>query len=175
MKQIIFLVLTLFVLSAASMSAQVTIGSTDDPHSGALLDLQSTTLGLKLPCISIISIQNLGLPLKGTFTAADAKGMVAYNTNPALGEGLYVWDGSSWKNLNSSRPGGEPEAAQKKETIPIRHSPVMNPVNADIIIPGIKQRPPAQMASVYQQLNCGCYSTTMRCMMDPRRYSVACE
>jgi uncharacterized protein YjdB len=111
MKKIFFLMLTLLIVSAASMNAQVTIGSTEDPHSGAVLDLQSTTLGMKLPQVSIANFLIFGLPLKGTSTAADAKGMVVYNTNSALGEGLYVWNGTQWKNLNSSLPGGEPEVA----------------------------------------------------------------
>jgi hypothetical protein len=56
MKQkMMFLMLMLLMLSTASVNAQVTIGSTADPHAGAVLDLQSTTQGLKLPNVALNS------------------------------------------------------------------------------------------------------------------------
>jgi hypothetical protein len=99
MKKIFFLMLTFIVLSAASVNAQVTIGSTDDPHSGAILDLQSTTQGLKLPTVSITNLTTFGLPLEGASIAAGAKGMVVYNTNAATGIGLLVWSGYRWNSI----------------------------------------------------------------------------
>jgi hypothetical protein len=96
MKKVFFLVLTLMVLSAASVNAQVTIGANEDPHSGAVLDLKSTTQGLKLPTVSIGSLTTFGLPVTAPSTAANAKGMFVYNTNTTTGEGIYFWDGSRW-------------------------------------------------------------------------------
>jgi hypothetical protein len=99
MKKNLFLMLTLIILSAASMNAQVTIGSTDDPHSGAILDLQSTTQGLKLPTVPITDLATFGLPLEGTSTLRGAIGMVVYNTFSGTGAGLYVWTGASWSSI----------------------------------------------------------------------------
>jgi hypothetical protein len=102
MKKVFFLMLTLLVLSAASVNAQVTIGANTDPHSGAVLDLQSTMQGLKLPTVSLGSLTTFGLPLSGTSTAANAKGMYVYNTNTTTGEGTYLWDGSQWLLVKST-------------------------------------------------------------------------
>jgi uncharacterized protein (TIGR02145 family) len=96
MGRMIFWMLTFIVLNPASMKAQVTIGTDMDPHSGAVLDLQSTTHGLKFPNVSINNVNVFGLPLSGISTLAKAKGMVVYNTNTNIGEGLYVWNGSKW-------------------------------------------------------------------------------
>jgi hypothetical protein len=104
MKKIFFLMLTLIFVSAASVNAQVTIGSANDPHSGAVLDLQSTTQGLKLPNVALNDdLTEFGLPVQPpTFTAANAKGMFVYNTNPNVGEGVFVWDGSQWGLVSGS-------------------------------------------------------------------------
>jgi hypothetical protein len=80
--------------------AQVTIGSTDDPHSGAILDLQSTTQGFKLPTVSLTELTDFGLPLVGTSTLSNAMGMMVYNNNPETKPGIYVWDGSRWYSLS---------------------------------------------------------------------------
>ncbi|GHS97565.1 hypothetical protein FACS189421_04590 [Bacteroidia bacterium] len=96
-----FLVLTLTVLSVASVNAQVTIGSHKVPHSGAVLDLQSDNLGLKLPNVALDDdLTVFGLP--DTDPATDAKGMYVYNTNPKVGEGVYVWDGGQWLLVKAS-------------------------------------------------------------------------
>ncbi|MDR0681216.1 MAG: hypothetical protein LBG15_05125, partial [Dysgonamonadaceae bacterium] len=63
MKQkMMFLALTLFILSAASANAQVRIGGTDNPHPAAALDLNTTdasnsgNLGFSLPRVSLSSV-----------------------------------------------------------------------------------------------------------------------
>jgi uncharacterized protein (TIGR02145 family) len=100
MKKVFFLVLTLIVLSTASANAQVTIGANADPHSGAILDLQSTTQGLKLPVVALSdTLTNFVLPEVGASTKDNAVGMLVYNTNPTYGEGVYSWNGSTWKPL----------------------------------------------------------------------------
>jgi uncharacterized protein (TIGR02145 family) len=99
MNKMFFLALTLIVLSAASVNAQVTIGSDSDPHSGAVLDLQATNLGLKLPTVSIADLAIFGFPLEGTSTLLNAVGMVVYNTNATTGAGIYVWNGS-WQRIS---------------------------------------------------------------------------
>jgi hypothetical protein len=103
MKKVFFLMLSLIVLGAASAKAQVTIGANTDPHSGAVLDLQSTTQGLKLPTVALDNdLTNFKLTLSGTSTKANAKGMYVYNTNTAIGEGVYVWDGNQWLLVKES-------------------------------------------------------------------------
>jgi hypothetical protein len=85
------------------VNAQVTIGSNADPHSAAVLDLQSTTQGLKLPVVALDNdLTVFKLPLSGTSTEATAKGMFVYNTNATVGEGIYFWDGGEWLLVKAS-------------------------------------------------------------------------
>jgi hypothetical protein len=95
MRQFIYLMLTLFVLSVASVNAQVTIGSTDDPHPGAVLDLKSTTQGVLLPQVPI----STGYDFQLQGDAKTAQGMMIYNTGNI--PGLYVWNGSQWNTVQT--------------------------------------------------------------------------
>ncbi|GHT02122.1 hypothetical protein FACS189440_17700 [Bacteroidia bacterium] len=96
MKKMIFLMLTLLIWGAASMNAQVTIGSENPPHAGAILDLQSDTHGLLFTRISLTDADVFQLD----GNSDDAIGMTVYNTNTrttnGYGAGLYCWDGSKW-------------------------------------------------------------------------------
>ncbi|MDR0864595.1 MAG: hypothetical protein LBO74_06650 [Candidatus Symbiothrix sp.] len=102
MKKNLFLLLMLIGLSMASVKAQVLIGGTDTqtPHEGAILDLSKTTgKGLLLPKVNLIDETTLAVAAdteKGT-----AIGMMVYNTNTTLGEGIYVFDGQEWKPIES--------------------------------------------------------------------------
>jgi uncharacterized protein (TIGR02145 family) len=96
MKKMFFLMLVFFLGISAGTNAQVTIGSDNLPHSGAVLDLQSDNLGLKLPNVALDDLMVFGLPVTAPSTAANAKGMYVYNTNSDIGEGVYVWDGGQW-------------------------------------------------------------------------------
>jgi uncharacterized protein (TIGR02145 family) len=103
MKKMFFLMLTFLIMGAASMNAQVTIGSDNLPHSGAVLDLQSDNLGLKLPNVALnANLTEFVLPLTAPSTKEDAKGMYVYNTNATIGEGVYVWDGYQWILVKAS-------------------------------------------------------------------------
>jgi uncharacterized protein (TIGR02145 family) len=103
MKKMFFLMLTFLIMGAASMNAQVTIGSDNLPHSGAVLDLQSDNLGLKLPNVELSTdLTDFKLPVTSESTKEDAKGMYVYNTNATLGEGVYVWDGLQWILVKAS-------------------------------------------------------------------------
>ncbi|MDR0680345.1 MAG: fibrobacter succinogenes major paralogous domain-containing protein [Dysgonamonadaceae bacterium] len=101
MKQkMMFLALTLWILSAASMNAQVTIGSEQDPHKGAVLDLsQSTNLGLLLPQVFLTNVSDWQL----SGNEANGEGMLIYNTNDDVPDGngkdIYVWTRSGWKPI----------------------------------------------------------------------------
>jgi len=86
------------VLGAASMSAQVRIGGDGEPHTAAVLDLNvddsDTPTGnkgaLALPRVSLVTNTD---ELNG---ATPLTGMLVYNTNTTLGEGVYYWDGNEW-------------------------------------------------------------------------------
>jgi hypothetical protein len=90
MKKMIYLMLTLIVLSAASVNAQVRIGGTADPDKSAVLDLNANdgtaTGGLALPRVALTSETQ-------TLNGVEPKpGTVVYNTSTELdGEGTYVW------------------------------------------------------------------------------------
>jgi uncharacterized protein (TIGR02145 family) len=113
MKKMMLLMLTLLVLGAASMNAQVLIGSTNEPTPGALLELSASSYvgGLLLPRVSS--------PLTGiadfsteTNAATDLVGLVVYNTTQCK-EGVYVWNGTNWVCLFSvSTPAPSAPAAQ---------------------------------------------------------------
>jgi hypothetical protein len=92
MKKMFFLMLALLIWSAASMNAQVTIGSENTPHPGAVLDLQSTTQGFKLPTVALNDVSLFQL---GNGVASNANGIMVFNTSTTTiggnGIGIYVW------------------------------------------------------------------------------------
>jgi hypothetical protein len=101
MKKMIFFLLTLLMMSAASMDAQVRIGDTADPTPGAVLDLKNTTAesykgGLLLPKVTIAAPDTEPITTAiPTGNASALEGLIVYNI--ALGqEGIYVWNGSKW-------------------------------------------------------------------------------
>ncbi|MDR0681271.1 MAG: hypothetical protein LBG15_05405 [Dysgonamonadaceae bacterium] len=109
MKQkMIFLALTLWMLSATSVNAQVRIGGTTDPNESAILDLNATntadngTLGLALPRVQLTSTDDVA-----TITTP-ATGLTVYNTASngsgatAVVPGVYIYNGSSWTRSSAS-------------------------------------------------------------------------
>jgi hypothetical protein len=104
MKKIFFLMLTLLIMSVASMNAQVRIGGTDNPNTSAILDLNAAdgtnngTLGLSLPRVELTST---GEPAP---LAAFVKGMTVYNTFSTgdVTEGTYYCDGVRWVKVRNS-------------------------------------------------------------------------
>ncbi len=102
--KVYYLSLVLLLAGSVGVKAQMTIGSSEPPHEGALLDLQqpnaSTKMGLKLPVVSLADASLYGL------TSGDqtkAVGMVVYNDNADIanghGAGVYVWNGTKWSSL----------------------------------------------------------------------------
>jgi hypothetical protein len=95
-RKMIYLMLTLWIWSAASANAQVLIGGavTDTPRDGAILDLKSSTQGLVLPGVELKNI--------GEFQLSDTpvEGMTVYNnsetTTNGSGKGIYVWNQDLW-------------------------------------------------------------------------------
>jgi hypothetical protein len=101
MKKGFFLCLTLFVLSAASVNAQVLIGGTgnpaDEPADGALLELRAADKGLLIPRVALTAT-NSATPLTGKVA-----GMVVYNTGTGglTDKGVYYNDGANWVKIGS--------------------------------------------------------------------------
>jgi uncharacterized protein (TIGR02145 family) len=103
-KKTMFLMLTLMILGAASGNAQVTIGSTDDPHAGAVLDLSKASGNSVGFLLSRVSLENVNTWQIGG-TSTDGNGMMVYNTNDNVvggdGSGIYVWNGNAWTPIMS--------------------------------------------------------------------------
>lgn len=100
MKNIYFLILLLLV-NIITINGQVTIGSLEDPHSGAVLHLKSGgNKGLLLPQVSLGNVNTFGLEENSANPASSAIGMVVYNTNESItggkGKGAYIWSGTEW-------------------------------------------------------------------------------
>ncbi|MDR0864639.1 MAG: hypothetical protein LBO74_06870 [Candidatus Symbiothrix sp.] len=103
MKKMIFLALTLVVLSVAGANAQVIIGdNSKEPHAGAILDLSplgTQKLGLLLPSFELQNTTILQLGNSVAETDTDAIGMIIYNPTKtgSIEIGIYVWNGTDWK------------------------------------------------------------------------------
>ena len=117
MKKIMISIVALLICNF--VQAQVTIGTLDVPHEGALLDLKennkvsrtepNATKGLLFPKVSLSSSTSLE-PLFST-TAEPHKtssmGMVVYNVNDkaaGIKIGLCVWNGDEWVATGESGP-----------------------------------------------------------------------
>lgn len=105
MRKMTFLLLTFLIGITASMNAQVRIGSLEEPSAAAVLDLNATddtvdgTLALALPRVNLDS--NTAKLNDGKTTPLN--GMLVYNTNADLGEGVYIWTGGDngrWMQLH---------------------------------------------------------------------------
>jgi uncharacterized protein (TIGR02145 family) len=106
-----FLTLALVVIGAASVNAQVIIGSASkDPHAGSILDLASggqNNLGLLLPNVQLNNDASTFVLVSETTDEEEAKrtatGMLVYNTvGVPDGQGLYVWNGASWMPISKN-------------------------------------------------------------------------
>ncbi|MDR1592208.1 MAG: hypothetical protein LBS16_04925, partial [Prevotellaceae bacterium] len=95
-----------FLSVANYAAAQVTIGGSDLPKAGTILDLNSTTKGgLALSNVSITDLEKIptGTNLFPGIDAdvnddinLDFTGAIVYNTNAKFCLGVYVWDGNCW-------------------------------------------------------------------------------
>ncbi|GHU78824.1 hypothetical protein FACS1894145_1670 [Bacteroidia bacterium] len=95
MKKMLFLMLFLIILGAANVSAQVRIGGNGQPNPAAVLDLNAdnTVTGTKGLALPRVSLTDINTALTGSPTV---NGMLVYNTNTALGAGVYYWDTNKW-------------------------------------------------------------------------------
>ncbi|MDR1592309.1 MAG: hypothetical protein LBS16_05445 [Prevotellaceae bacterium] len=113
-----------FLSVANYAAAQVTIGGSDAPKAGAILDLNSSVKGgLQLSNVSITDLGRIPVGFPGINSSGDVTGEVkakltgaiVYNTYEGLqiasqdagvakfGKGIYVWDGNQWNKI------GKPE------------------------------------------------------------------
>ena len=106
MKKVLFFALLPMILGAASVNAQVKIGSVEPPEKGAILDLDATAYvgGFLLPKVEIDDLGAIPLTftdasLRGAADAPALAGLLVWNTR-AGSEGLYIWDGHDWKLLS---------------------------------------------------------------------------
>jgi hypothetical protein len=103
----LFFLLAPAFFASTDLCAQVTFGGLEPPKSGAILDLNSTVRGGLV--LSNVSLDNLyTIPYSGAnpFPGVNAgnhdavkggfAGAIVYNTNPAWGAGVYVWNGENW-------------------------------------------------------------------------------
>jgi hypothetical protein len=109
MKKNLFLMLTLVMISAASVNGQVRIGGLTDPDPSAILDLnpdkvggveQDATGGLMMPKVNLVEVTD-----PAPF-GANAKGLIVYHkatgADNKLSEGIYYNNGRTWVMLVSS-------------------------------------------------------------------------
>jgi hypothetical protein len=110
-RNVFFLMLTLVMMSVASVNAQVIIGGSEnqEPHAGAVLDLSplgAKKLGLLLPNVELGSAATDFALVAGATSEQKtaARGLVVYNTkaDALKGVGLYVWTGTEWKIIASA-------------------------------------------------------------------------
>ncbi|MDR3056762.1 MAG: hypothetical protein LBU84_01310 [Prevotella sp.] len=123
MKRNIYLtiIIALLLFVQNSINAQVTIGSDDEPDSGALLDLKEningrSTKGLLLPRVKLINLTNPSPLLQ------HVEGIMVYNlqTTSQLSPGLYKNDGTKWVRMQLPENGTE---GQVLELDPVTMAP----------------------------------------------------
>lgn len=112
-KILLVFISTFFILN---IQAQVTIGSTETPINGALLDLKesgTTKRGLGLPRVALTNLTpkndvelaaSMGAPAGSSYSLTQHVGLLVYNTTKCLkgtgtDNGLYVWAGTEWQKL----------------------------------------------------------------------------
>jgi len=103
MKKVLFLLLFLVGLGVANLNSQVRIGGDGEPHTAAVLDLNTDDTddgnkgALALPRVSLATNTD---ELNG---ATPLTGMLVYNTNASMidgsGIGVYFYDGSYWVKI----------------------------------------------------------------------------
>ena len=119
MKKFGLLLFVLLLFYVASMQAQVVIGSTDLPHPAAVLEIESSKMGLLLPNVAL-NADSTQFVLSGG-DSSTATGMIVFNTaNVQEGRGVYFWDGIRWHALGLSRlpspsPSPAPEVIQSND------------------------------------------------------------
>jgi len=101
-------ILITFTFFTMPLKAQVTIGSQEAPKSFSILELISTTGGLRLPQLSDQELTDLTNNKLSTSDAKEAaKGLVIYNKTTNC---LEFWNGDKWISLCQSKLGDGSES-----------------------------------------------------------------
>lgn len=109
-----YLFLTILLVCSTTMIAQVTIGSSEEPVKGALLDLKedgTTSKGLGLPRVALQAYNKvkMGADAPEYTDKENHMGLVVYNVNPdynqcdtaSIPPGLHIWDGQKWVGIGT--------------------------------------------------------------------------
>jgi hypothetical protein len=110
-KKVLVLATLVIAMAATTVKAQLNVGSVAVPDASAVLQVSSTTKGVRLPNVALTTTTTFGLT--APTSAPAAIGMVVYNTTtgitssnvlyPAAGVGTYTWDGTGWIAASSSK------------------------------------------------------------------------
>lgn len=107
--------LSLSIIACIQVYGQVTIGSTESPVQGALLELKNidgitngaanANKGLGLPRVRLTTTRNLS-DIANTPSALESVGLMVYNINTVENSeehrvcpGIHVWNGTRWESL----------------------------------------------------------------------------
>ncbi|NDV68870.1 FISUMP domain-containing protein [Dysgonomonas sp. 25] len=121
-KTLIQAIIILALFTTISLQAQVTIGSSEAPAQGALLDLKesgTTTKGLGMPRVELNNLTptnntefSTSIGGSGNWSMTDHVGLIVYNSKDkakcpvteSIYKGLYVWDGNKWEGIGIKKP-----------------------------------------------------------------------
>lgn len=89
-------IIVLFIACYGVINAQVGI-NTSSPDPSAILDLESNSLGVKLPHVSITGFEDT------TTIPSPAEGLIIYSpvSNSAVPNGIYFFNGTKWSLVGS--------------------------------------------------------------------------
>lgn len=112
-KTVLYFLLTLFATNY-TIKSQITIGSSEKPLEGSLLQLQefanssvdgkNSNKGLLLPRVALTPSADLASTLgapSGTYNHSDHAGLTVYNLsdNSQFCKGVYLWTGENWERI----------------------------------------------------------------------------
>lgn len=122
-KLIIITVIAIFCGICSFSQENVGIGTTN-PHASALLDLTSSSKGLLIPRVELISVNNGVAPVN-----SPATGLLVFNETGALDHGFYYWDGSQWVMVGTG--GGISECVSLEQAYNCNGSGLGREINAN--------------------------------------------
>ncbi len=92
MKTKPFIILMCAIICTFPSFSQENVGvGTTNPHASALMDLSSSSKGLLIPRVELLSVNNGVTPVN-----APATGLLVFNESGALEHGFYYWDSNQW-------------------------------------------------------------------------------
>ena len=109
-KKVLIIASLVMAICATQLKAQLNVGSTTKPDASAILQLSSTTQGLRMPNVSLTNTTTFA-PVVVATSRNEAIGLTVYSATaptssyssyPATGAGIYVWDGTGWVSANAA-------------------------------------------------------------------------